>query len=118
MFSCGKAIAGAADLRLCEKGEIGLDARIADVWPEFGVHGKERTTLGGWVSPCLAFRRIWLKPSATMAPAARRGELFRNDRLPLRSRETCFRHRQTAMPSERYTGRPDLENATEGRTRP
>ncbi|GII89808.1 serine hydrolase domain-containing protein [Sinosporangium siamense] len=43
-YSCTKAVTAAAVLRLAERGELDLDAPVAEVWPEFGVHGKEGTT--------------------------------------------------------------------------
>ena len=30
---------------LAERGDVDYDLRLADVWPEFAAHGKERTTL-------------------------------------------------------------------------
>ena len=43
--SAAKGIAASLAHVLAEQGLIRYDLRIADVWPEFAVHGKERTTL-------------------------------------------------------------------------
>lgn len=44
-FSTGKGLTATAVHVLAERGKIDYDLRIADVWPEFGRHGKDRTTL-------------------------------------------------------------------------
>jgi CubicO group peptidase (beta-lactamase class C family) len=41
VYSTGKGMFASVALRLVEMGEIGLDTKIADVWPEFGCNGKE-----------------------------------------------------------------------------
>jgi CubicO group peptidase (beta-lactamase class C family) len=43
VFSVGKGIMTTAFHRLVEKGVIGYDSRVADVWPEYGRNGKEDT---------------------------------------------------------------------------
>jgi CubicO group peptidase (beta-lactamase class C family) len=43
--SAAKGVAAALAHVLVERGELGYDMRVAEVWPEFGAHGKERTTL-------------------------------------------------------------------------
>ena len=43
-FSCTKAVTAAAVLLLAERGQVSLDAPVTDWWPEFGAHGKDRTT--------------------------------------------------------------------------
>lgn len=45
VFSTTKAIASIAVHRLVERGEIDLDRPLADLWPDFGCNGKEKTTL-------------------------------------------------------------------------
>ena len=41
VYSTGKGMFATAALRLVEMGKIGLDTKIADIWPEFGCNGKE-----------------------------------------------------------------------------
>lgn len=43
--STGKGVATSVAHVLVERGELGYDQRVADVWPEFGAHGKDRVTL-------------------------------------------------------------------------
>jgi CubicO group peptidase (beta-lactamase class C family) len=43
--SAGKGVATSVAHVLVERGELDYDLRVADVWPEFGAHGKERVTL-------------------------------------------------------------------------
>ncbi len=43
--STAKGIAATAVHVLMERGELPADLRVADVWPAFGAHGKQRTTL-------------------------------------------------------------------------
>jgi CubicO group peptidase (beta-lactamase class C family) len=43
--SAAKGIAASLAHVLAERGDLGYDLRLADVWPEFAAHGKERTTL-------------------------------------------------------------------------
>jgi CubicO group peptidase (beta-lactamase class C family) len=48
LFFAASAVKGvAASLAhvLAERGDLGYDLRVAEVWPEFAAHGKERTTL-------------------------------------------------------------------------
>jgi CubicO group peptidase (beta-lactamase class C family) len=45
VFSVGKALCALAACRLAEQGLVDLDATVAEVWPEFGRHGKEAVTL-------------------------------------------------------------------------
>lgn len=44
-YSVGKAMLGTLVLELVDSGQITLDTRVADVWPEFAAHGKERVTV-------------------------------------------------------------------------
>jgi CubicO group peptidase (beta-lactamase class C family) len=44
-YSVGKAVVGLLALQAVDAGRIGLDDRIASVWPEFGVGGKEAATV-------------------------------------------------------------------------
>ncbi|WP_119729350.1 serine hydrolase domain-containing protein [Thermomonospora amylolytica] len=43
-FSCTKAVTATAALLLAERGAYDLTGPVTDWWPEFGTHGKERTT--------------------------------------------------------------------------
>jgi CubicO group peptidase (beta-lactamase class C family) len=43
--SAAKGVAASLAHVLAERGDLGYDLRLADVWPEFAAHGKERTTL-------------------------------------------------------------------------
>lgn len=44
-YSAGKAMVATLLLRLVDAGRIGLDTRVSDVWPEFGVGGKHDVTV-------------------------------------------------------------------------
>ncbi len=43
--STGKGMASSVTHVLAERGELAYDERVADVWPEFGAHGKDVVTL-------------------------------------------------------------------------
>lgn len=43
-FSVSKALCAILALRLAERGQLDLDAPVAQVWPEFAAHGKETVT--------------------------------------------------------------------------
>ncbi|WP_451916748.1 serine hydrolase domain-containing protein [Actinomadura keratinilytica] len=43
-FSCTKALTATAALLLAERGAYDVDGPVTAWWPEFGAHGKERTT--------------------------------------------------------------------------
>ncbi|MGI5240432.1 serine hydrolase domain-containing protein [Dactylosporangium sp. CA-139066] len=43
--STAKGITAAVIHVLAERGELGYDTRIAELWPEFGAHGKDRATV-------------------------------------------------------------------------
>jgi CubicO group peptidase (beta-lactamase class C family) len=45
MFSVGKPVAILAVLMLADRGEIDLDAPVAEYWPEYARNGKEATTV-------------------------------------------------------------------------
>jgi CubicO group peptidase (beta-lactamase class C family) len=45
VYSTGKGMASTAFLRLVERGLIGLDQLVAEIWPEFACNGKEATTV-------------------------------------------------------------------------
>ena len=44
-YSIGKGVAATVVHVLAERGVIDYDTRIVELWPEFGVHGKERATI-------------------------------------------------------------------------
>ncbi|MGH2584339.1 MAG: serine hydrolase domain-containing protein [Dehalococcoidia bacterium] len=44
-YSVGKGVAATTLHVLAERGLISYDARIVELWPEFGAHGKEATTV-------------------------------------------------------------------------
>lgn len=44
-YSVGKALVSLCALQVCDAYHISLDAPVADVWPEYGQHGKGQTTL-------------------------------------------------------------------------
>ncbi|GAB1644787.1 serine hydrolase domain-containing protein [Krasilnikovia sp. MM14-A1259] len=44
-YTTGKGLAATAVHVLAERGDIDYDMRLVDVWPEYGRHGKEATTL-------------------------------------------------------------------------
>src|SRR3954468_13257575 len=43
--STGKGVAASVAHVLVERGDLSYDQRVADVWPEFGAHGKDGVTL-------------------------------------------------------------------------
>lgn len=45
VFSVSKGVAATAIHRLAEQGKLSYEIRISEVWPEFGVNGKETITL-------------------------------------------------------------------------
>src|SRR5262245_6896618 len=45
VYSVSKPLAAAAALWLVDRGLIGLDTPVADVWPEYAAGGKQATTL-------------------------------------------------------------------------
>ncbi|MDD5260945.1 MAG: serine hydrolase [Methylacidiphilales bacterium] len=45
VFSVSKGLAATVVHRLVERGELSYDSPIAEIWPEFTAHGKERITL-------------------------------------------------------------------------
>jgi CubicO group peptidase (beta-lactamase class C family) len=51
-FSVGKGVAATVVARLVERGELGYDTPVAEYWPEFARHGKEKTTVGHVLSHC------------------------------------------------------------------
>jgi CubicO group peptidase (beta-lactamase class C family) len=44
-YSIGKGVAATVLHVLAERGVLGYDTRIVELWPEFGTHGKEATTV-------------------------------------------------------------------------
>ncbi len=50
LTSITKTVLGTAILRLAEQGRLDLEAPIADCWPEFAAHGKERITVAAALS--------------------------------------------------------------------
>ena len=46
VFSTTKGVAAIAAHLLVQRGELDLDARVTDVWPEFGAAGKQDATVG------------------------------------------------------------------------
>lgn len=46
LFSVSKGLTALVVARLAQDGRLDIDAPVADVWPEFGCHGKSRLTLG------------------------------------------------------------------------
>ncbi|MGI6099896.1 MAG: beta-lactamase family protein [Lentisphaerae bacterium] len=45
IFSAGKGVVTTAFLRLVERGLVGLDQRVGEIWPEYACNGKEETTV-------------------------------------------------------------------------
>ncbi|MGX9901370.1 serine hydrolase domain-containing protein [Arthrobacter sp. SA17] len=65
VFSCTKGMASVLVAMLVEEGTLpNYDTPIADVWPEFGVHGKDRITIGD----ALAHRAGISGPRFTLTP--------------------------------------------------
>ena len=49
-FSCAKAVTAACALQLCSRANIDVNDPVAQLWPEFAVAGKERTTIAHLLS--------------------------------------------------------------------
>lgn len=64
IFSCTKAITSAAAWLLIEEGKLRLDARVADLLPEFGAHGKQAVTVEQLFTHTAGFPRAPLDPLA------------------------------------------------------
>src|SRR5688500_5588569 len=62
IFSCTKAIVGAATWTLCEDGLLKIEEKVADIFPEFGTNGKENITVEQVMLHIAGF------PLAPMAP--------------------------------------------------
>jgi len=45
VFSCTKAATALCAQILIDRGQLQLDAKVTDYWPEFGAHGKAKTTV-------------------------------------------------------------------------
>jgi CubicO group peptidase (beta-lactamase class C family) len=50
VFSCTKGLTAVCLLILVDRGELDLDAPVADYWPEFAAHGKGTTTVAEMLS--------------------------------------------------------------------
>jgi CubicO group peptidase (beta-lactamase class C family) len=77
VYSVTKPLAAACALWLVDRGRIGLDARVADVWPEYARGGKEDTTLRQMLchqAGLLAWREP--QPLAALLDHARAAELL------------------------------------------
>lgn len=57
--STGKGVATSLAHVLVERGELSYAQRVAEVWPEFGVHGKDRVTLGDVLVHTAAVPGLW-----------------------------------------------------------
>ena len=62
IFSCTKAIVGAATWTVCEDGLLKIEEKVADIIPEFGTNGKENITVEQVMLHIAGF------PLAPMAP--------------------------------------------------
>ena len=45
VFSCTKAISSLVVATLADKGLLSYDQKVTDIWPEYGQHGKQDTTV-------------------------------------------------------------------------
>lgn len=50
VYSSGKAMAALVIAHLVEQGHLDYEQRVADIWPEFGAHGKAALTIGQMMS--------------------------------------------------------------------
>jgi CubicO group peptidase (beta-lactamase class C family) len=57
--SAGKGIASSVVHVLAERGELAYDQRVADVWPEFGAHGKDVVTLADVLVHAAGVPGLW-----------------------------------------------------------
>lgn len=57
--STGKGIASTVVHVLAERGELAYDQRVADVWPEFGTHGKDSVTLADVLVHAAGVPGLW-----------------------------------------------------------
>lgn len=65
VFSSTKGVAAIAAHLLVQRGQLDLDARVADLWPEFAANGKATATVGDVLSHRVGLPAI----DATLAPA-------------------------------------------------
>lgn len=63
--STAKAVASSAAHVLVERGELAYDQRVAEVWPEFAAHGKDRVTLADVLVHTAGVPGLW--PAITPA---------------------------------------------------
>ena len=63
--STGKGVASSVVHVLVERGELAYDQRVADVWPEFGAHGKDAVTLSEVLVHAAGVPGLW--PQITAA---------------------------------------------------
>jgi CubicO group peptidase (beta-lactamase class C family) len=57
--STAKGVASSVVHLLAERGELSYDLRVAEVWPEFGAHGKESVTLADVLVHTAAVPGLW-----------------------------------------------------------
>jgi CubicO group peptidase (beta-lactamase class C family) len=57
--STGKGIASSLVHVLAERGELAYDQRVADVWPEFGAHGKDVVTVADVLVHAAGVPGLW-----------------------------------------------------------
>jgi CubicO group peptidase (beta-lactamase class C family) len=57
--STGKGVATSVAHVLVEHGELSYAQRVADAWPEFGAHGKDRVTLGDVLAHTAGVPVLW-----------------------------------------------------------
>ncbi len=57
--STGKGVASSVAHVLVERGELGYDQRVADVWPEFAAHGKDGVTLADVLVHSAGVPELW-----------------------------------------------------------
>ena len=120
-YSVGKGVTAAVVHVLVERGAFGYDTRIAELWPEFGAHGKQAVTVRQVLDHSAGVPGMPLDttptPSATSsggsfaAPPASRSRRCRGRRLPGRwawprsCTSACRRPSTTAGPVGGRRGR-------------
>jgi CubicO group peptidase (beta-lactamase class C family) len=57
--STGQGVAASVAHVLVDRGELNYDQRVADVWPEFGAHGKDSVTLRDVLVHAAAVPGLW-----------------------------------------------------------
>lgn len=80
--STAKGVASSVVHVLVERGELAYDQRVADVWPEFGAHGKDAVTLADVLVHAAGVPGLWPQVTAADLGDSGRVAAFIADQRP------------------------------------